>query len=221
MKKTSIYILSVIVLAVLALSVILPSRRLVQLGVETFSMGFSQGYNGEESEPVHGSPIEISFVPSASTMLQPADSIQFQDGRQLPFIIDNVIVMTPDENVPDWTKWVLFSFTPIKIFFLFVILWKLIRFIINVSKARIFVGQNVTYLRQISLSLIAIAIIQIIAGSIQDYIFHQLHFTWPGYQLEAQWNFPWNNLLLGSIGLLFAQVWSYGLHIKQEQELTI
>ncbi len=220
MKKTSIYLLSIIVLAVLALSVILPSRRLVQLGVETFSMGFSKGLAGEP-DPVEGSPIEISFVPSASTMIQPNDSIQFQDGRQLPFIIDNVIVMIPDEDAPDWTRWVVWCLTPFKMFFICVILWKLIRFIINVSKARIFVSQNVTYLRQISFSLIAIAVIQIIAGSMQDFIFHQLHFTWPGYLLEAQWNFPWNNLLLGSIGLLFAQVWSYGLQIKQDQELTI
>lgn len=220
MKKTSIYILSILVITVLALSVILPSHRILKIGVEAFMEGFNMGSSGEDL-PENLAPVKIDFTPSTSTMIQPTDSIEFADGRRLPFVIDNVIVMAPTDSVPQWTRIVTFLILPFQFILLFIILWKLIRFILNVSKEKIFVIRNVNYLRQISVCLLAIALLQIFTGLIEDYTFKQFHFTWPGYDLGAYWQFPWGNLLFGVIGLLFAQVWAYGLQIKQDQELTI
>lgn len=219
MKKTTIYILSVLVIVILSLSVILPSHRILKLGAEAFTAGFTQGYNGEEAPDM--TPLQIQFSPSAQTMFEPSDSIQFADGRQLPFVIDNVIVMAPKEKVPGWIEILFLVITPIQLILLIIIIWKLLRFILNVPKEKIFVFQNVTYLRQISFSLLAIALLQVICGISYDYVFSKFEFTWPGYELGAYWTFPWGNLLLGFIGLLFAQIWAYGIQIKEDQELTI
>lgn len=220
MKKTSIYILSILVIAVLAISVILPSQRIVKVGVEAFSAGFKDGYQGSEPKS-EKMMIPIQFNPETSTLLQPSDSIQFSDGRQLPFIINNVIVLTPANEVPTWSSLVLLLIVPLQFILFFIIVWKLMRFILNVSKERIFVSQNVKYLRQISFLLIGIAIIGIAEGQLQSQVFKLFNFTWPGYELKAYYIFPWSDFLLGLIGLLFAQIWAYGIDIKQDQELTI
>ena len=219
MKKTSIYLLSVLSIIVLALSVLLPSGKLVKAGVDAISSDYSSEYSEVSESNI--SPIGIVFHPSASTMVQPSDSIQFSDGLRLPFVIDEVVVLAPNDKIPEWTSWFFMITTPINILFFIIIIWKFVRFIINVSKEKIFESQNVRYLRQISWSLIAIALIRIAQGLVNNYTFSMFHFSWPGYELGAHWTFPWNNLLFGTIGLLLAPVWSYGLAIKKEQELTI
>lgn len=219
MKKTTIYILSALVLVILSLSVILPSHRIIKLSAEAFTEGFTAGWNEEKKEDL--TPLQIHFAPSAQTMLEPSDSIQFSDGRQLPMLIDNVVVMSPRKEMPGWVEIMYFTVTPIQLIFFLIIVWKLLKFILNVSKEKIFVLQNVTYLRQISFSLLAISLLQITCGLSYDYIFSRFGFTWPGYDLGAYWEFPWGNLLLGVIGLLFAQIWAYGIQLREEQELTI
>ncbi len=220
MKKTSIYILSILVIAVLAFSVVLPAHKVLKVGVQAFMEGFEKGRSGEEI-PESLAPVQIDFTPSVSTMIQPSDSIEFADGRRLPFVINNVVVMAPTNSVPQWTRAIVLIIVPLQIILLIIILYKLLRFILNVSKENIFVIRNVNYLRQISVCLLAIAASQIVTGLLEDYIFKQYQFSWPGYDLGAYWQFPWSNILLGVIGLLFAQVWAYGLQIKQDQELTI
>lgn len=219
MKKTSIYLLSILVIVVLALSVLLPSGQILKLGWESFSAGFEMGMNHEE--PLEYSPLQVQFVPTTATMIQPPDSIRFEDGSMLPVVIDSMAVMVPDSKIPAWTTWTLLLLTPLQIVLLCIILWKFLRFIINVSKARIFVNQNVKYLRQTSFALIAIAAIQTIGGLIQDHIFGLFQLSWEGYELGAYWSFPWSNLIIAVVGLLLAQVWAYGIQIEKEQELTI
>ncbi len=60
-----------------------------------------------------------------------------------------------------------------------------------------------------------------IITSIEDYMFSQLGFTIPGYQLSTFWTIPWGSLLMGLLAMLMAQIWSRGLEMKEEQELTI
>lgn len=219
MKKTTIYILSILVIVVLGFSILLPSGQIFWHVVEGFENGFDDGINGEE--PPSGTALDIQFNPTVATMTNPSDSILFDNGDQLPVVIDTMTVMVPDSRLPDWTNWAYLILMPFQFILLCLIIWKFVRFIINVSKSKIFVRQNVKYLRQTSLLLIAIALLQIVSGIVQDVIFSQFSFLWEGYELGAYWSFPWSNLLLGTFGLLLAQIWSYGLQIKEEHELTI
>lgn len=222
MKKTSIYLLSLLVIAVLALSVILPVQKIISTGFEAFSLGFKEGYSADTDEMESASaPIDIRFSPSFATVVHPTDSIMFKRDVPLPFVIGSGTVMVPDRDVPTWTQWCYLILVPLQIIVFIYILWILLRFIINVSHEKIFVKRNVSYLRRISYALYLISLLQIILGIIQNHVFEIFAFDWTGYELAARWDFPWSNLLLASIGLLFAQVWSYGLQIKQDQELTI
>lgn len=219
MKKTTIYILSILVIVVLGFSVLLPSGQIFTHSAESFSAGFEAGRNGEES--IDGTPLQLQFQPNVSTMLQPSDSIQFDNSDKLPVVIDSMTVMVPDSKLPRWTEWAYLILTPLQIVLFCFIIWNFLKFIINVSRAKIFVKQNVRYLRQTSSLLIAIALLQTAAGLVQDVVFSQFDFQWIGYELGAYWSFPWSNLLLGTFGLLLAQIWSYGIEMKEEHELTI
>lgn len=219
MKKTTIYILSLLVIVVLGFSVLLPSGQIFTHGAESFSAGFEAGKNGDQ--PAEGTPLQLQFQPKVSTMLQPSDSIQFDNSDKMPVVIDSMTVLVPDSKLPKWTEWAYLTLTPLQIILFCFIIWKFLKFIINVSKSRIFVKQNVRYLRQTSCLLIAIALLQTAAGLVQDVIFSQFAFKWEGYVLGAYWTFPWSNLLLGTFGMLLAQIWSYGIEIKEDYELTI
>ena len=244
MKKTSIYILSIIAIGVLLLSIIMPIERVVRLSIDAYNSGISgreqvdydqeelkkdknlrniDGENGIEKADIEEkyTPIQVHFQPSTSTMLNPSDTIRFSNGRELPFILNNIVLLAPSNKIPKWVTWIFLILSPLQIVFLILIFWKLIRFIINVSKEHIFVTKNVKYLRQISTFLLCIALIQICEGLCQDKIFSIYNLTKAGYELNASWDFPWNSLIIGSLGFLFAQIWSYGIAIKQDQELTI
>lgn len=218
-NKTSIYILSILVLIVLGLSVILPSHQLIKLSWEGFSVGFETGWTGKD-DMIDGTLLPLKFTPTTQTMIHPTDSIIFDDGMKVPIVVDSVAVLVPDAKLPSWTIWTMLI-TPLQFCLLAIILWKFLRFILNVSKSRIFVDQNVRYLRQISFALIAIAFVQLIGGLLQDYLFGLFSFAGEGYDISALWDFPWSNLLIGVVALLLAQVWAYGIKIKQDQELTI
>lgn len=219
MKKTTIYILSILVIVVLGFSILLPSGQILSVGAESFSEGFKDGIAGDE--PIIGSPLQLQFVPTMNTMLQPKDSIQFSDHELLPIVIDSATVLLPDDRIPEWSNWALIIIAPLQIVLLCFVVWKFLKFILNVSKHRIFEAINVKYLRQTSLFLLGIVLLQVAAGVVQEIIFAQQSFALKGYDIAAYWTFPWSNLLLGTFGLLLAQVWSYGLQMKEDQELTI
>ncbi|MDE6559016.1 MAG: DUF2975 domain-containing protein, partial [Muribaculaceae bacterium] len=163
----------------------------------------------------------VQFQPSTKVLLNPQDSIAFSDGRKIPYIINDVILMAPSDRIPDWMKWVFVVLAPLQLVLIILIIWKLIRFIINVSKEQIFVSRNVRYLRQVSTFLLIIALIQICEGLCKSKIFSIYELTTSGYNLSSTWDFSWNLLIMATLGFLFAQIWSYGIQIKEDQELTI
>lgn len=221
MKKTTIYILSVIVLAIVAASVLIPAYNAVRLGVEGFNMGYAEVKEGRYDENNESLPIVMSFKPATRQMLEPRDTIVFKDSRKYPIIIDRAMVMVPEGRVPSWTLAFNVIYILLSLVFLGILLWKFIRFIRNISKERIFVSENVKLLRISSYMLFDIAVLEVISGIVVDYIFSGLDLQTEWYTISASWEFPWSNLMLGAISLLMAQIWARGIEIQQDQELTI
>lgn len=96
-----------------------------------------------------------------------------------------------------------------------------IKFIININKGYIFDNKNVKRLKRFSYYLISISVLKCVAGVIEDCLFSQLGLEMDGYSISSYWLLPWGTLLLGLLSLLMAQVWSRGIEMKEEQELTI
>ena len=224
MKKTSIYLLSLIIIFVVTFSVLQPTYDIAK----TFIAGFNQGYNETSGESQSyfdnmesGSPIEVKFTPEIATMMQPSDSIVFDNGKTLPLVINSAAVVLPDKTVPDWYYFLNLFCYPMQVILLIVLIWRFLKFIINISKERIFVKQNVKLLNQFSIILLAIAFLEIVANLMHTRLFSSYSFTMAGYELSAFVSFPWSNILLGCTGLLMAEVWDRGLKIEEEQKLTI
>lgn len=223
MKKTSVYILSVIVIAVLACSVLAPAFRLISTAAEGFIAGFNAGMESAESgitAPKIDTSIEVNFKPQISTMIAPPDTLALS-GEAKPIVLEKAAVMVSDSKIPGWYPWVTGFCYPLEIILLIILIWKFLKFTINISKGRIFEKCNVRLLRQFSYMLLAIALLEICSGIANDIIFSGFGFNLEGYRLSAYWDFPWSDILLGSTGLLMAQVWSIGMDLKQDQELTI
>lgn len=220
MKKTSLYLLSLIIIGIVCLSVILPAIRMVSIGMEGFKVGYEAGVNN--SNPIElWAPIDVTFSPQTQTLLQQKDSLQFQDGHNLPVIYDHLAVMLPSEKVSSAWKWISAITYPLEILLLIPLIWKFLAFMIHISKQQIFVRPNVKLLRQFSWILIGIAFLEIISGIASELYFRNMNLGVDGYSLSASWSFPWSNLLLGCLGMLMAEIWARGLEIQEEHELTI
>lgn len=246
MKNTPLYIWSILVIGFLALSILMPARHILSIitdereTIESNEVDINKGqFNvGKGSETdikcdkqnchtddrmSRQNPITVHFRPYRETMMNLPDSMSFSSGARLPFLYGSGIVMvdTSKNQEFDWIKWLNLIFTVLQIGLLFIILWKLIRFIINVSREKIFVIQNVKYLRQTSLMLYLIAICEIIDGLCMSHVVSLYDLKIPGYQISVFWDFPWITIIIGTLGFLFARIWKNGIAIKQDQELTI
>ena len=101
------------------------------------------------------------------------------------------------------------------------LLIQFIRFIVNINRGNIFDNKNVTRLRRFAFYLISISVIKCLGGLIEDCMLAKMNLNLDGYELSTYWEMPWDTMLLGLLALLMAQVWSYGLQLKEEQSLTI
>lgn len=224
MKKTTIYLLSIIIIAVVAASVLGPAYQMVKFGASGFEAGFEAGVKADNTDadfPEIGEPVNVKFTPEVSTLMNPRDSIIFDNGSKLPLVIDQVAVILPAERIPSWYTFTTIICYPLQIVLLALLIWRFIKFIINISREKIFVRQNVKLLRQFSFLLLTIALLEILGNIANGCLFNSFHFEMEGYELSAFSTIPWGNLLLGLIGLLMAQVWSRGIEIREEHELTI
>ncbi len=220
MKKTSIYILSIIIIAVVVISVVVPGYNEITSGIDSVQTGMQQSREAQAAIP-DGTPISVRFEPTGNEIIQPTDSMQFDRDMSLPVIIGNVSIIVPDEKIPSWCHIVWLFSLPIQAVCLLILVWKFIRLIYNFSKERIFVRQNVRLMRQFSFLLFGIVALEIFSGLVHEYVFSQYPVNMEGYSVYASWDFPWANLLIALVSLLMAQVWARGIEIQEEQALTI
>lgn len=167
------------------------------------------------------SPLDISFNPEISNIYFGSDSITFSNGEKYPIILNRAIVVVPAEKNDSPLSWLAVAIY-ISCSVLFVLLMiEFIKFIININRGEIFSDSNVVRLKRFAWYLISIALLNIAAGVIEDYIVAGMGLKLDGYYPTAYWMIPWANLLLGLVALLMSQIWSRGLEMKEEQELTI
>ncbi|MDE6295437.1 MAG: DUF2975 domain-containing protein [Muribaculaceae bacterium] len=219
MNKTAIYVLSILIIIVLGLSVISPGIDMF----ESFRLGFKAGL--DEAAAPGEQPIElpytIKFNPSVNQVLHSKDSIEFGSGEVYPLVIHEASIRIPERTFPIWAAWVTSLIYVTTIVLLIVLICKFIKFIINISKEKIFVDVNAKYLKHFSYCLLTISLLQIVNGIIDEAVLSDMNLLLAGYQLTSNTIFPWGNLLIGLISLLISIIWSRAILIKQEQELTI
>lgn len=198
-----------------------------------FFAGVKDGYNRktaisndeisqeQSANPTERNMVDISFEPNFSTMLHGTDSLTFTNGHTYQTIMTRSMIMVPKEKWSANYSWCVNVLYIICIVLYVLLLIQFIRFIININNGNIFDRKNVTRLRRFALYLISISVLKCIAGLIEDGMLSGLSLSLDGYTLSAYWEIPWDTMLLGLLALLMAQVWSYGLQLKEDQALTI
>ena len=229
MKKTSINILCILIILLITGSVLTP---MLYLG-EVFFAGLKDGYeqtsavdNGNQTktgayDPYESNMVDLNFKPDVATLIHSSDSITFSNGEKYQIIQSRNVLVVPKHKWPANYNWCV-DILYLGCLVLYVLLLvQFIRFIININKGNIFDSKNVSMLRRFAWYLISISVLKFAAGLIEDYMLSRLPLQLDGYTLSSYWEMPWDTMLLGLLALLMAQVWSYGLQLKEEQSLTI
>lgn len=221
MKKTSISILSILIIAILAALVFTPVYQMGKIFIAGIEAGYEQADAENAYNPDEMSQIDVAFIPQIETVLEGSDSIQFSNGEKYPVIMTRASILVPDNEWSGAKAWVTLAiyFVCLVIFVLFII--ELVKFVVNINRGNIFVKKNVKRLNHVAIYLISLSILRILAGCLDDMMFNQLGLELDGYKLTTFWSFPWSSLLCGMLSLLIAQVWSRGIEMQEEQSLTI
>lgn len=229
MKKTSINILCILIILLITGSVVSP---MLYIG-EVFLAGVKDGYEQKtaiddgqmaEKDAYHPSDynmVDLNFTPGMSTLLHSTDSITFNNGDKFQTIQSRSVLIVPKDKWEGDYNWCLniLYFACLVLYVLLLI--QFIRFIININRGNIFDNKNVTRLRRFAWYLISISVLKCVAGLTEDHMLSKLSLQLDGYTLSSYWEMPWDTMLLGLLALLMAQVWSYGLQLKEDQSLTI
>lgn len=216
MKRAAINILSILIVAIVALSVIVPA-----IG---FGYGVAEGWKTQSATPGQESiatPMGVSFSPVTGKLFNPNDTLTVDDGRKFPLVVTEAMVYVQPKSFPEAAEIIsmLCVIGSFACFIAFAIVF--VKFIIGINKGEIFVKRNARRLRKIAWFLIAMALLDVVAGALQESIVSSYALTLGGYVINANWTLPWSTLLLGLISMLMAEVWARGIFLKDEQDLTI
>ncbi|WP_268123368.1 DUF2975 domain-containing protein [Roseivirga pacifica] len=122
-----------------------------------------------------------------------------------------------------WLLAFLLSNIPAAIYFL--IAYNLYKMTDSFKQSQIFVKQNIQRVYIIGFSLIAYSLFNLIKGEIAEYYYKTFVLGKPFYPFTGSLSFIPNlfdsAFFVGLLLLVFAKVFSEGLNIKKEQELTI
>ena len=229
MKKTSINILCILIILLITGSILTPVLYFSKFFYAGFKSGIEQtddtdnGAAGDDNtyDPSEFNIADIYFEPDISTIISSNDSLVFENGEQYQTIISRATLMIPKDDWMSSYSWVVDVLYLACLVLYVQLLIQFIRFIININRGNIFVMKNVTRLRRFAWYLISISVLKCIAGTIEDYTLSALNLKITGYTMSAYWEMPWGTMLLGLLALLMAQIWSLGMQMKEEQELTI
>lgn len=218
MKKLSINILSVLVVLILAVAYIFPAVTTLTIIIS----GFTSTPTEDTATALEARmPVMTIMSPSQQLLENPTDTMTFDNGVTHPAIVQEAIVMVPDHSFYyESFVWDLVIYAVTVILYI-VLLYFLIRFIININRGQVFVKSNGLYLRTFGWILIAISVVECFNGYIQIHMVDIADLHRAGYTFLANWQFPWSTFVLGLVALLLGQVWSLGIRMQEEQELTI
>lgn len=217
LKVNSINALCVLVIGFLLVSILLPGSIVLISYADAL---INPDVTTTTSPEAPMAPVDVTFSPSATELFAPSNSLSFNDGLDLPFVIHRGIVMVPDDMVQPHLILNIVIYALILACFI-ALLVDFIKFIVNINRGKIFEPRNIRYLSRFGLLLIGIGLLDCLEGLTEQYFFSQIGLTLQGYELSSQWEIPWSTFLLGFLALLLARVWSEGMSIKEELRLTI
>lgn len=220
MNKTTINLLCIIFLAVLTASIIVPGIGMVS----SFFAGFEDGAKSREAdntEVLKSTPVEVTVNITDNFPEALQDTIQADNGVLIPIQITKGMVNVPGKNYSAATLSIviLCALAGIAIFILLFI--QVVKFVVRINRGEIFNKRNISILNKTGIYLLILGFLQSCIGIAEDFAVSGMGLSFSGLALTSNWNIPWSELLLGIMALLMAQVWARGVHLKEEQELTI
>lgn len=227
MNKISINLICALIIVILGASIAAPLFKIGNIFYAGFMEGFTSAGNGDSEIATElmayedSAPVDIEFVPDIPTMLAGNDSIAIGTSAKYPVILDRASVLVPEKELSSPLSWTTTIFYIVSLVLFILLMIEFIKFIININKGVIFDEKNVKRLTRFSYYLISIAILRCAVGIIEDIMISNINLEFKGYTISAYWSIPWSTLLLGLLALLMAKVWSRGLDMEKEQELTI
>lgn len=219
MNKTSINLLCICILVMLAISILLPAVGMTA----SFSRGLSDGIEDVSDTSNYAPSTFIEIIPKMEIPLPQefSDSVRFDDGRTFAAQPTTLHVEVPASYYPTWINiFVGLCYLGCIVIYIFFAI-KFVKFVVNINRGIIFDLKNIRLLNAIGILLIIISILQISAGVAEDYVVESIGLTLGGVEFTTSWTIPWSELIIGLIALLMAQVWYRGYRLKKDQELTI
>ena len=108
MNKTSINILCILIICIMAASMILPIYFIGMSFGSGFSKGFAMGSDDAEVELYSNhTPVDLSFSVAPSEYGVMPDTLVTDDGQRLPMMLDRATVLTPDSTRSDALEWMI------------------------------------------------------------------------------------------------------------------
>lgn len=213
MKKTSINALCVIIILILASNVL----TTLWTGVQAFV----SGYNAPNPSGELLTPVRVAMNHYRTASIAPSDTVYLDGGKTYAAMVDRATLMMPDHSF--WIgAQIIDSVCIVAVIVLLVLLIiQFVKFIVNINRGLIFEYVNIRHLRRFGVYLLAISAVQCIMGLANDYAISRLGLSSCGVALVSAWTLPWSDMLFGCLALLMAQIWTRGLRMREEQELTI
>lgn len=134
-------------------------------------------------------PVEVYFIPTSDELINPTNTLKFNNSQELDVVIHKGIVMAPDNIVHTDFIWRIIIYALMFVAFVLLMI-DFIKFIININKGYIFDRKNINYLNRFGLYLIAIALLDCIDGLVKEYYFSLVGLTMNGYEVTSDWEIP-------------------------------
>lgn len=193
--------------------------------IEPFMSGFNEGYNAgralkDEQKKSSVTHREIELIKSGTVEMLPDSVYNKKSGTWEPMQIAKMTVSV--ENDKNISKEIWF-FIPLGLglvvasiaFILF-----FLKLIIAVNRSKVFDRHNIFRLRALGTIFICMGTCVCLGNYIDYYISSSL-VDIPGYELSAKEVFDFSYFIYALISFLAAEIFAIGLHLKEEQELTI
>ncbi len=220
MKKTSINILCILIICILAASVTIPSYMMGTAFITGFTKGWDETQDGAETMESY-MPVDLAFNPDEGSYYHPTDTIRMADGRELPVIIRRAVVILPEDASQITFNWISVGCMVAALVFSIMTVIEFAKFIIRINRGFVFVRANVKRLRRLAVYLLCLALMQSASGIIDDCMLSGFDLQLEGYSLSSYWLIPWTTCILGLMALLMAEIWARGIQLQEDNELTI
>ncbi|MDH6305955.1 hypothetical protein M2459_002966 [Parabacteroides sp. PF5-5] len=204
--------INIIFFALLALLLFVLGNGM-HIAISNAIKGGTEVYSNEEER--HSNFVECLIQPSGTDQY-PDKTIRLSDNQTIRYKTQSV---EAEIEIPLWVS----ASKGILVLLIFVLLIfsiaYFVKFIRNIKNGAIFIKPNIKYMRFIAITLLT----NFLYFNFYDYIEYLIakkQFYLEGYQLSTP-DFRLGPLWVSLIFFLFAEIFAYGIRLKEEQELTI